>query len=226
MTRKKIISLVEGELKYDYQSFCDRRRDRERMEKDWLVKLENTVMRFFGHGDKTEVDIDSYYLYEQFKTEDVSKKYESHLEYLQARFGVDATLKGKDWERVIEAEKDAEKAYSELHQSLPHLAEQLNSALQCFKEILDRKEVIASPSGSDLLLYLYGRICNLHKGYIGVVMHAGHNYTHYSDGETIDRVIQLDFDSKEMRDRLQNFRDISFEKTEEYEQLKQGYFAK
>lgn len=226
MTRRKIVSLVDGELRGEYEFVCQVKRDEARMQKDWFYRVERLMQRVFAGERNNQPDSDPYCLYEQFKEEDGIKNYSSHLAYLQLKFGVESVLKEKDWERVIDSEKAATIAYSELHQSLPFLAEQLRMALLSFKEIIDRKEMIASATGSDQFLYLYGRIANLHRGIVQVVAHAGKDYMHYSNSAVIDKMVGLDFDSKEMKELLQNFRDFSFDRAGEYEELQRGYFEK
>lgn len=135
-TALKIISLVESALKYELEPHC-------RMEQFHEKGLFESIFGFkFGKKsiEKSEMH-DPFYHYRILAKERNERRKTHYFKNLNARFGVDATLKGKDWTRVADVDKRAEEIYESFFSSLPILARNISVFRYAFDNLLSNKEI-------------------------------------------------------------------------------------
>lgn len=135
-TALKIISLVEYALKYELEPHC---RMKPEPEKGFL---ESIIGFKFGKKSIEESEMhDPFYHYRILAKERNERKKTHYFENLNARFGVDATLKGSDWKRVADVDERAQDIYATFFQSMPIMARNITIFRYAFHGLIANKEM-------------------------------------------------------------------------------------
>lgn len=135
-TALKIISLVEYALKYELEPHC---RMKPEPEKGFL----ESIFGFkFGKKSIDESEIHDPFHYYRILAKERNERSKTHYaKNLNARFGVDATLKGNDWTRVADVDNRAQEIYESFFGALPMLARNISVFRHAFDCLLSNESI-------------------------------------------------------------------------------------
>lgn len=197
-TALKIISLVEYALKYELEPHG---RMKPESEKGFL----ESIFGFkFGKKSIDESEIHDPFHYYRILAKERNERDKTHYaKKLNARFGVDATLKGNDWTRVADVDKRVQEVYEYFFDSLPILARNLSlfklelGGLLSSKTICIDQDAYANLSSMD---YAVDGMATTIKG---LILSRADEYQRFDDAGYID--FFLDIDKKSPQDKFDRF---------------------
>lgn len=192
-TALKIISLVESELKYDLNPHC-------RMEPEPEKGFFETVFGIkFGKTTANKAENDPFRFYRTLSKERNERRITRYFESLNARFGVEATLKKDDWVRAVDVDARAKEIFESFFGSLPTLARGLSFFKQEFKELHANKAICIDKAAYQNLYYMNNSIDGMATAIKGLILSHGDEYKRFDDAGYINYFLNLDEENTENR---------------------------
>lgn len=191
-TAKKIISLVESELKYEMSSSC---RTFEKSE-------EFPIFSFFGFSffkdaskNKDLSLHDPFIYYRELVKERNERWKRARHDELKTRFGVDATLKGNDWVKGSKAEdieRRNEEMYKSFFNSLQMMSRNMSLFIQCYDDLLLNRNMCIDNFGFTDLEYLNTAFEGMANEIKGLILSTKNEYAHMHENEYVDYFLSID----------------------------------
>lgn len=196
-TALKIISLVESELKYELDPHC-------RMEPEPEKGFFETVFGVrFGKTTANKAENDPFRFYRTLSKERDERRKTRYFENLNARFGVEATLKRDDWVRAVDVDARAKEIFELFFSSLPRLARDLSFFKQEFKELQANKAICIDEAAYHNLYLMNRAVDGIATTIKGLILSNGDEYQRFDDSGYID--FFLNVDKEDPQDKLAVF---------------------